>query len=195
MRKRSVLLLLFAASFVAVAGALRPAVPWPGDAGVAARMAYFAEQKDSFDVLFAGSSNIQRGIIPEVFDARMSERGHPVRSFNLAAAGMHAYMLSFLLVSLVFFRAPDLSTALAMLGDMFTAAPGPHPAVRQHLTWLWVLVVPVFAAVHAATHKIRPLERLGWIPDSGFAVAYGAAWALVLPWVATQHEPFIYFQF
>jgi alginate O-acetyltransferase complex protein AlgI len=107
----------------------------------------------------------------------------------------HAYMLSFFLVSLVLFRAPDLSTALAMLGDMFTAAPGPHPAVRQHLTWLWALAVPVFAVVHAATHKIRPLERLGWIPASGFALAYGAAWALVLPWVATRHEPFIYFQF
>jgi alginate O-acetyltransferase complex protein AlgI len=107
----------------------------------------------------------------------------------------HAYMLSFFLVSLVIFRAADLSTALAMLGDMFTADPGPHPAVRQQLTWLWALVVPAFAAIHVATYRIRPLARLGRIPDFGFAVAYGAAWALVLPWVATQHEPFIYFQF
>ncbi len=107
----------------------------------------------------------------------------------------HAYMLSLLLVSLVFFRAPDLSTALAMLGDMFTADPGPHPAVRQQLNWLWALMVAGFAAIHVATYRIRPMARLGRIPDFGFAVAYGAAWALVLPWVATQHEPFIYFQF
>jgi hypothetical protein len=60
-------------------------------------MAYFAEHKDSFDVLFAGSSNIQRGIVPAVFDARMFERGHPVRSFNLAAAGMHAFETDFVL--------------------------------------------------------------------------------------------------
>ncbi len=91
------LLLLAAVSFAMVSGAMRPAVPWPSDSGVAARMAYFAEQKDGFDVLFAGSSNIQRGIIPEVFDERMSERGHPVRSFNLAAAGMHSFETDFLL--------------------------------------------------------------------------------------------------
>jgi hypothetical protein len=97
MLKRSMLLLLGAVSFAAVSSALRPAVPWPGDAGVAARMACFAEQKDGFDVLFAGSSNIQRGIIPAVFDRRMSERGYPVRSFNLAAAGMHSFEVDFVL--------------------------------------------------------------------------------------------------
>jgi hypothetical protein len=97
MLKRTMLLLLAAVSFAVLSSAIRPAVPWPSDAGVAARMAYFTEQKDDFDVLFAGSSNIQRGIIPEAFDRRMSERGHPVRSVNLAAAGMHCFETDFVL--------------------------------------------------------------------------------------------------
>jgi hypothetical protein len=39
------------------------------------------------EVVFLGSSRIYHGVRPEYFDARMRERGHPVRSFNLAVTG------------------------------------------------------------------------------------------------------------
>ena len=36
------------------------------------------------------------------------------------------------------------------------------------------------------------LQRL---PDPVFAAAYGAVFALVLPWASADYQPFIYFQF
>jgi len=37
-----------------------------------------------------------------------------------------------------------------------------------------------------------PIERL---PDWAFATGYGLALALIAPWIATDFQPFIYFQF
>ncbi|MCB9896568.1 MAG: hypothetical protein H6825_01065 [Planctomycetes bacterium] len=52
-----------------------------------------------------------------------------------------------------------------------------------------------FALVHVAMSR-RVLERAAArLPDWGFAMAYGAAAALVLPWIATDFQPFIDFQF
>ena len=58
---------------------------------------YFSEHKDEFDVLFLGSSVLRRGVIPREFDARLSELGHEVKSFNLAIPGMRAHELNFFL--------------------------------------------------------------------------------------------------
>ena len=48
----------------------------------------FRETKDEYDVVFLGSSRVQRGIHPEDFDARMEELGRPVRSFNFGLGGI-----------------------------------------------------------------------------------------------------------
>lgn len=58
---------------------------------------YFSEHKDEFELLFLGSSVIRRGIIPREFDARLSELGHEVKSFNLAIPGMRAHELNYFL--------------------------------------------------------------------------------------------------
>ena len=48
----------------------------------------FRETKDAYDVVFLGSSRVQRGIHPADFDARMDELGRPVRSFNFGIGGI-----------------------------------------------------------------------------------------------------------
>ncbi len=56
-----------------------------------AKLEYFAEHKDEFDVLFLGSSRVLCGLAPAEFDAALEELGHEVRSFNLAVGGMEAF--------------------------------------------------------------------------------------------------------
>ena len=49
--------------------------------------------------------------------------------------------------------------------------------------------------VHACAYRWDAMERAAGAPPRAFAVAYGLAWSLALPWVAVNLEPFIYFQF
>ena len=58
---------------------------------------------------------------------------------------------------------------------------------------VWVLLG--CTAVHWAFYKRFLQARLAALPRWAFACSYGFAWALVLPWVATETVPFIYFQF
>ena len=59
----------------------------------------------------------------------------------------------------------------------------------------WALFLVGLGVIHYITYIAR--ERIdfeswpGWL----FSLALGAAVALALPWVATRHVPFIYFQF
>jgi alginate O-acetyltransferase complex protein AlgI len=106
-----------------------------------------------------------------------------------------AYCQIVVLVNWVFFRCQDLPSAFSFLGDMFWPVSGPLVAGQPPLPWPWLLAVLGFMAAQAFAFRTRPLTRLQQVPALVFAIAYGAAWALVLPWVATGHRPFIYFQF
>ncbi len=55
------------------------------------KLAYFTENKDSYDVLFFGSSRIICGLVPHRFDTEMARAGFPVRSFNFAENGMRPH--------------------------------------------------------------------------------------------------------
>lgn len=55
------------------------------------RLRHFAAHKDDYDLVFVGSSRVERGVVPPVFDAELAARGHVVRSFNFGAAGMEAH--------------------------------------------------------------------------------------------------------
>jgi alginate O-acetyltransferase complex protein AlgI len=111
------------------------------------------------------------------------------------------------LIGWVFFRAGTLGDATAMLGRMLPlsalglAAPLPHaglwnpaaqPIPHQGLWWLGVAG---FALVHWMMGRQLLVNRLRELPDWAYALAYGASVALLLPWVATDYQPFIYFQF
>ena len=90
----------------------------------------------------------------------------------------------------VVFRAPDFATA----AEVWTRMLGGGEAVAS-FTWRWAPFLAVLLAVHALARR-RALAALeARTPDWGFALLYGIAWALALPWVATGTTPFIYFQF
>jgi hypothetical protein len=68
-------------------------------------------------------------------------------------------------------------------------------AIARTLDPLWSLTLPVLLLAHLAA-RARVWERAtARLPDWGFAIAFGALVALVLPCLATEHRPFIYFQF
>ncbi len=83
--------------FLIVAGALRSRLPWPESSGFRAKLEYFVEHKDEFDVLFFGSSRVLCGVAPREFDEELAEHGLEVRSFNLALGGMEAFETDYLL--------------------------------------------------------------------------------------------------
>lgn len=55
------------------------------------KLAYFRQGKDSYDVLFFGSSRVVCGLVPRRFDAEMAALGFSVRSFNFAEYGMRPH--------------------------------------------------------------------------------------------------------
>ncbi|HLE83237.1 MAG TPA: hypothetical protein VJG13_02770 [Thermoanaerobaculia bacterium] len=86
--RRAVLAALTAASFAVTAALLVQVAPYPEMGGLDDKLRFFAARRDDYDVLFFGSSRVLRGVVPEVFDAEMAERGVPVRSFNFGIDGM-----------------------------------------------------------------------------------------------------------
>jgi alginate O-acetyltransferase complex protein AlgI len=93
------------------------------------------------------------------------------------------------------FRAPDLQHAGRFLAGMFALAGAPSPELARTAPLLWALALPALLAAHLMARR-RLLPRAAEsLPDWGFAAAYGFTLALVFPWVATAHLPFIYFQF
>jgi D-alanyl-lipoteichoic acid acyltransferase DltB (MBOAT superfamily) len=110
---------------------------------------------------------------------------------RIAAAGGWLLTMLAVLFAWVVFRAPTFPTAARVWRNLLGA--GPSGEVTLSLRWVPFLLV--LLALHGLTRRksLGPLERA--TPPWAFALAYGAAWALVLPWVATGSKPFIYFQF
>jgi hypothetical protein len=92
------LVTLFLASFVVTTLALREWLPHGGARElVDAKLARFAHEKDAYTVVFAGSSRVHRGFVPEVFEARTSAAGVATRAFNFGAPGSRAFEVEHLL--------------------------------------------------------------------------------------------------
>ncbi len=116
---------------------------------------------------------------------RLADPGRLGRAFG------HAYTLLIVNLGFVIFRSPDLEAALRFIAGLFS--PGPSGA-RSLSPWWWALLA-VFALAQIAVAGRLFETRLRSMPDPAFALAYGAAVALALPFVATGYKPFIYFQF
>jgi hypothetical protein len=78
-------------SFVLVTALIRGLLPVPADGGLAAKLSAWEASRDTTEALFVGSSRVAHGIVPEVFDAVMNERGRPLRSFNLGVDAMGSF--------------------------------------------------------------------------------------------------------
>lgn len=106
-----------------------------------------------------------------------------------------AYGNVVVMIAWVLFRSPDFARAGVFLRGLAGFGETPHAAIARTLDPLWSLTLPVLLLAHLAA-RARVWERAtARLPDWGFAIAFGVLVALVLPWLATEHRPFIYFQF
>jgi len=93
-------------------------------------------------------------------------------------------------VSLVLFRCPTWEQASTMLSIAF----GLHAAGAEQISNWWFVFLMCCLGVHWLFYRGYD-KRIDLLPDWAYAFAYGAAWAIVLPWAAQGYQPFIYFQF
>ncbi len=97
----------------------------------------------------------------------------------------------FLFVNWIVFRSEGWSQCTDMLAIFLFLEPGG----ALQLDGDWLLAFLACAALHVAAWR-GLFARLGKrIPDWGYACLYGLSLAAILPWVATTHRAFIYFQF
>jgi len=89
----------FAATLFALGRAYAeiPGVAFEPDSMRYKKLVRFDAVADDFDIAFVGTSRVLRGIAPQVFDARLEQRGHSLRSYNLGHQGMYfAEMIGFI---------------------------------------------------------------------------------------------------
>ncbi|MBV9220492.1 MAG: hypothetical protein JOY94_13835, partial [Methylobacteriaceae bacterium] len=116
------------------------------------------------------------------FGRRGDERG-----YSLAG---NALTFAFVCLAWILFRSPSLETAVAALRRFTVWSP---PALLPWQAAAGVLIA--LAVVHAASRRINLKVLLSATNDAAFAFGYGAAVALILPFVNVAVQPFIYFQF
>ena len=93
---------------------------------------------------------------------------------------------------MVFFRAPDLGSALhAVQPLVLFRSPGSEALANQPAWWAFL---GGLAVVHAGSRRFSR-DRLARVPNWIFAALYGSAAALAFAFVSKGYTPFIYFQF
>lgn len=90
----------------------------------------------------------------------------------------------------IFFRAPDFTTA-AMAIERFGI-----PSTATLMTPLnFALAIAFLTAAHVLFYRIDLRAAIARINPAVFAIGYGAAVAVILPFVSVGVQPFIHFQF
>jgi len=127
-------------------------------------------------------------VIERVFGLR--EASSEPRSWATRAAVTQLLVM----LAWVVFRSTDLATSASFYQGLLggTAAVATNEPSLSALWWLWL---GALAALHFALRRRDLFERSNALPDWAFALVFGAAVALALPWVAADYQPFIYFQF
>jgi hypothetical protein len=117
-------------------------------------------------------------------------RGRGAEADARYSIGGNALTFLFVCFAWIFFRAPDFSTAAAVVGRFAV------PALPVIMTWQWAaLLLLALTAAHVFTNRVDLKAALAATDDYAFACGYGAAAAVVLPFVNVAVRPFIYFQF
>lgn len=124
------LVLVFLLALGAVSFALSRAAPLPPGGGLAAKLAAYAEQAADTDLVILGTSRVARGVIPEVLDAELAARGHPLRSYNLSVLGMGALELDHVLDRVLELGAGRLRAVLIEVDSWRPARADAAPGLR-----------------------------------------------------------------
>lgn len=96
---------------------------------------FYGEHRESYDVVFVGSSLTFRSIDPAVFDETMAALGHPVRSYNLAVMGMGSHEADHLLRSLLEDPPARLAHAFIELGPWLTPVSDGDAMTDRLIEW------------------------------------------------------------
>ncbi len=67
----------------------RPELRLLPDSVEAQKFAHFREHANDYDLVYVGTSRVFRGFDPALFDARLAELGHPLRSYNFGLVGLN----------------------------------------------------------------------------------------------------------
>lgn len=86
-----------AATFLAGATVLSAIAPWPSEYGLASKLDYYTAHQGEYDGVFLGSSRVFRGVVPQVIDEELAQRGVTAKTFNLGVAGMVTYEMDYVL--------------------------------------------------------------------------------------------------
>ena len=82
---------LFASGMFGAAAGLRSLESMPFWSWTKNKLGAAVHQLDGCDTVFVGSSRVQYGARPEIFDERMGELGAPSKSLNLGLSGLRQY--------------------------------------------------------------------------------------------------------
>lgn len=115
--------------------ALREWAPAPAIPQVSAKLAQLAAEKPGCNALFFGSSKIYSGLIPELFDARMHERGVPFRSFNLGVDGMGFPESAYLCEQALRLRRGEVWCVFVELAGLRTTIPAGQRGTQRQVYW------------------------------------------------------------
>jgi alginate O-acetyltransferase complex protein AlgI len=104
--------------------------------------------------------------------------------------GANLLTFSWVAFAWIFFRATSFADAWSVI-RCFSDLKLPTLA-----PWQWALpVAGALVAVHVVFYRLDLKAIAARGPDSVFALSYGAAVAVILPFINVKVEPFIYFQF
>ena len=99
--------------------------------------------------------------------------------------------INFVCLCWILFRAPDFPTALLMSKRYLFLDRGGTETIP-----LWLAAIgPALLCAQAMMRRLRVDDRICALSLNRFALAYGAAWALVLSLLPLGYRPFLYFQF
>ncbi len=94
-------------------------------------------------------------------------------------------------IAWVFFRAPDLDVSLYMITSMFGIS---NLGIETFSGLSWTLLIGL-AAVHFVLSKFKIGQKLALLPAPIVAAICGLWLAAMLPFIPSESQPFIYFQF
>jgi alginate O-acetyltransferase complex protein AlgI len=114
------------------------------------------------------------------------QSGAPMR-YSLAG---NAMTFAFVWFAWIFFRAPTFTAAATVLGRFAVWGPATLMTAPH-----FALVMAFLAAAHVLFYRLDLRAATARIDPTIFACGYGAAVALILPFVNVAVQPFIYFQF